>query len=74
MSARSPVAPMPALARSATSLREMVAIGLEIVDGGDVAVGADADMVLAADLHRVLDVGDDVLGGGVAARFRNGMK
>ena len=42
---------------------------------GGAAVGADADMVLAADVHRMIDMGDDVLGGGDAvAGSRKGMK
>src|SRR6185312_11800454 len=37
-------------------------------EGVDAAVGADAHVVLAADLHRVLQVGDQVLAAGVAGR------
>ncbi len=43
-------------------------VGGEVVDGGDIAVGADAHVVLAADIHGMLDVGDDVRGGGVSRR------
>ena len=42
---------------------------------GGAAVGADADMILAADVHGMIDMGDDIRGRGEAARaLRKGMK
>ena len=45
-------------------------VGVEVVDAGDGAVGADADGVLAADVDGVLEVRDDVGGGGVPVSGR----
>ncbi len=44
---------------------DLGAVGVQVVDGGDGAVGADADGVLAADVDRVGDVLDHVRRGGV---------
>ena len=72
VSARSPAAPTPAACRWATCSARVGAVGVQVVDAGDGAVGADADVVLAADVHGVLDVGDDVGGGGVPVRVEEG--
>ena len=65
---------MPAARRSAISGAGAGAIGGHVVDAGGAAVGADADMILAADVHRMLDMGDDVRRLGDAVGLRNGMK
>jgi hypothetical protein len=43
-------------------------VGVEVVDAGDGAVGADADRVLTADVDGVLEVRDDVGRGGMTVR------
>ena len=43
-------------------------IGRHVVDRRRAAVPADADMILAADLHRVFDLGEDVGGHVLATR------
>src|SRR5262249_22295088 len=41
----------------------------DVVDGGRSTIGAEADMILAADIHRMFDVVDHILGVVLAARI-----
>ena len=75
MSARSPVALDAGRLAPRDVLRQRGPVGVQVVDRGDRAVGADTDVVLAADVDRVVDVLDDVVGARRGPElFRNGMK
>ena len=49
---------------------EHALVRLQIVDGGRRSVGADAHVVLAADVHRMIDVRHDVRRGRVTRRIQ----